>query len=76
MDAENFTGCKELLHLSEERETPGRFGDCGKTTFCHSLPETTRFFGYDGHDTLSGVRVSNEPVRRNQIVEDKCVRGG
>ena len=26
---------------------------------------------YAGHDTLSGVKVSNEPVRRNQIVEDK-----
>lgn len=26
---------------------------------------------YAGHDTSSGVKVSNEPVRRNQIVEDK-----
>ena len=26
--------------------------------------------GYAGHDTLSGVKVSNEPVRRNQIVEE------
>lgn len=45
--AENFTGCKELQHLSEERETPGRFGGRGKTTFCHSLPETRVFLeGY------------------------------
>lgn len=29
------------------------------------------FFVYTGHDTSSGVKVSNEPVRRNQIVEDK-----
>ena len=28
-------------------------------------------FLYAGHDTISGVKVSNEPVRRNQIVEDK-----
>ena len=26
---------------------------------------------YVGHDTLSGVKVFNEPVRRNQIVEGK-----
>ena len=26
---------------------------------------------YAGHDTSSGVKVSNEPVRRNQIAEDK-----
>ena len=26
---------------------------------------------YAGHDTSSGVKVSNEPVRRNQTVEDK-----
>ena len=45
--AENFVGCKELQHLSEERETPGRFGGCGKMTFCHSLPETRAFLeGY------------------------------
>ena len=25
---------------------------------------------YVGHDTLSGVKVFNEPVRRNQIVEE------
>lgn len=29
------------------------------------------FYLYAGHDTSSGVKVSNEPVRRNQIVEDK-----
>lgn len=29
------------------------------------------FLLYAGHDTLSGVQVSNEPVRGNQIVEDK-----
>ena len=28
-------------------------------------------FLYAGHDTSSGVKVSNEPVRRNQIAEDK-----
>lgn len=45
--AENFVGCKEMQHLSEERETPGRFGGCGKMTFCHSLPETRAFLeGY------------------------------
>ena len=45
--AGNFTECKELQHLSEERETPGRFGGRGKTTFCHSLPETRVFLeGY------------------------------
>ena len=27
--------------------------------------------GYAVHDTLSGVKVSNEPVRRNQRVKDK-----
>ena len=26
---------------------------------------------YAGHDTSSGVKVSNGPVRRNQIAEDK-----
>ena len=26
---------------------------------------------YAGHDTRSGVKVSNGPVRRNQIAEDK-----
>jgi hypothetical protein len=29
------------------------------------------FVLYAGHDTSSGVKVSNEPVRRNQTVEDK-----
>jgi len=41
--AENFVGCKELNHLSEEREAIGRFGGRGKTTFCHALPETRVF---------------------------------
>ncbi len=45
--AENFTRCRELEHLSEERETPGRFGGRGKSTFCHSIPETRVFLeGY------------------------------
>ena len=35
-----------------------------------SIP-TIVFFWYAGHDTISGVQVSNEPVRGNQIVEDK-----
>ena len=36
-----------------------------------SAPFPTRQWLYAGHDPLSGVQVSNEPVRRNQIVEDK-----
>ena len=45
--AENFVGCRELQHLSEERKMPGRFGGCDKMTFCHSLPETRAFLeGY------------------------------
>ena len=45
--AENFTGCRELQHISEERVTPGRFGGRDKSTFCHSLLETRAFLeGY------------------------------
>ena len=38
-----------------------------------NIPDFHRgcFFVYAGHDTSSGVKVSNEPVRRNQIAEDK-----
>ena len=31
---------------------------------------------FAGHDTLSGVQVSNEPVRGNQTVEDKFTSVG
>ena len=36
-----------------------------------ATPSGTAFSMYAGHDTRTGVKVSNGPVRRNQTAEDK-----
>lgn len=41
--AEQFLACPELHGIAEEREGFGRWGKCGKSTFCPSKDETYEF---------------------------------